>query len=327
MQRNIAIYPRFKFFQNLVFWQAIWFLYFQNQLSAAEAILLYAVYDVGTTVLEVPSGYMSDRLGRKKTLCAAAIAASIGAGLLAFGSGLFVFVLAQICIGAGAAFASGTDSALLYESLVAEGREAETEVQETKAWRANLMALALSAALGGAMAQWSFTLPFICTVVASAVTLAITLQFHEPPKARRAQKPGLSDHWAMLRRALGKPVLAWLFVLSVLMYGFSHVPFVFGQPFIAEVLGQQGWQSEAPMVSGVVTALMMGVSVLATLVAIRLRHWLACDLVVGVWHSDWVDCGSGLGGQCAGHFGAVSADGAKFMGAALYHGDCATFVG
>ncbi|WP_170865037.1 hypothetical protein [Roseovarius marisflavi] len=40
--RNIAIYP--------------WFLYFQAQLSATEAILLYAIYDVGTTALEVPSG-------------------------------------------------------------------------------------------------------------------------------------------------------------------------------------------------------------------------------------------------------------------------------
>ena len=25
--RNIALYPWFKFFQNLLFWQAIWFLF------------------------------------------------------------------------------------------------------------------------------------------------------------------------------------------------------------------------------------------------------------------------------------------------------------
>ena len=54
--RNIAIYPWFRFCQNLIFWQAVWFLYFQAELSATEAILLYAIYDVGTTALEVPSG-------------------------------------------------------------------------------------------------------------------------------------------------------------------------------------------------------------------------------------------------------------------------------
>ena len=76
MARNVSLYPWFKFFQNLVFWQAIWFLYFQNELSPSEALLLYVIYDVGTTVLEVPSGYMSDRLGRRLTLIAAAMAGS-----------------------------------------------------------------------------------------------------------------------------------------------------------------------------------------------------------------------------------------------------------
>ena len=53
-ERNVALYPWFRFFRELIFWQAIWFLYFQNALTPAEAILLYAVYDVSTTVLEVP---------------------------------------------------------------------------------------------------------------------------------------------------------------------------------------------------------------------------------------------------------------------------------
>ncbi|MGI9356810.1 MAG: hypothetical protein ACR2PF_16830 [Rhizobiaceae bacterium] len=80
MAKNVGLYPWFKFFQNLVSWQAVWFLYFQCELSASEAILLYAVYDVATTVLKVPSGYLSDRLGRRITLIAAAIAGFAGAG-------------------------------------------------------------------------------------------------------------------------------------------------------------------------------------------------------------------------------------------------------
>ena len=68
LTRNIALYPWFKFAQSLIFWQAVWFLYFQNVLSPAEAIILYAVYDISVTVLEVPSGYASDRLGRRRTL-------------------------------------------------------------------------------------------------------------------------------------------------------------------------------------------------------------------------------------------------------------------
>ena len=46
--RNVALYPWFKFAQNLLFWQATWFLFFQNELSGAEAILLYAIYDLAS---------------------------------------------------------------------------------------------------------------------------------------------------------------------------------------------------------------------------------------------------------------------------------------
>ena len=54
LTRNITLYRWSRFLRSLTFWQATWFLYFQNVLSGAEAILLYAVYDVATTVLEVP---------------------------------------------------------------------------------------------------------------------------------------------------------------------------------------------------------------------------------------------------------------------------------
>ena len=146
--RNVALYPWFKFFKSLIFWQAIWFLFFQNRLSAGEAILLYAIYDIGTTVLEVPSGYMSDRMGRRFTLIASMVAGIAATVLLAVGDGFLVFALAQVFLGASAAFASGTDSALLYESLAATGRQSDIERQEIRAWRFSFTALAVSRSFG-----------------------------------------------------------------------------------------------------------------------------------------------------------------------------------
>ncbi|MFY0647240.1 MFS transporter [Sulfitobacter geojensis] len=271
MMRNVALYPWFKFVQNLTFWQAIWFLLFQNALSAAEAILLYAVYDVATTVMEVPSGYMSDRLGRRRTLIAAAFFGAVGAGLIAAGSGFAIFAIAQVCLGATAAFSSGTDNALLYESLKAQGREAEVEAQETRGWQAALMGLALSAITGGFLASYAFQWAFVAGAAAQAVALCIGWRFVEPPHDTRAiASAGPSGQWQHFRQAMQRPVLVWLFVLSVLMYGFSHVPFVFGQPFIAQALEGVAWSP--PIVSGAVSSVMMLVSVLASLIAVRLRQ-------------------------------------------------------
>ena len=271
-ERNVALYPWFKFFQNLVFWQAIWFLFFQKELSGAEAILLYAIYDVGTTAMEVPSGYMSDRLGRRRTLIASAIAASAGAALIAFGDGFVTFACAQVLLGAGAAFASGTDNAFLYESLAADGREAETEEHETRSWQFSLIGLAVSAITGGLMAQWGYGLAFAAGAAAQMACFFVALRFCEPPHERaRLETAGPVFQVRLFQSAMRMPVLVWLFSLSVLMYGFSHIPFVFGQPFISEALRTIGLQSEAPLVSGSVSAMMMLVSAVATLFAIRLR--------------------------------------------------------
>ena len=269
LTRNIALYPWFKFAQSLIFWQAVWFLYFQNVLSPAEAIILYAVYDISVTVLEVPSGYASDRLGRRRTLVAAAICGVMGSGLLAVGSVFGVFALGQFFLGAAAALASGTDSALLYESLAAEQRESEVEAQETRALQFSLSGFALSAVTGGALALVNLPVTFWAAAVAMGASTLIAWRFVEPPRpdgprARGGQMPAM-------RAALRQPVLRWIFALAVMMYGFSHLPFVFGQPFILSALDQIGLAGQAPLVSGAVTAIMMGLSVVASLFALRLK--------------------------------------------------------
>lgn len=271
MSRNIALYPWFKFVQSLTFWQATWFLYFESHLSAADAILLYAVYDISTTVLEVPSGYMSDRLGRRLTLIAGGVTGVCATLLLVFGSGFALFALANVLLGASAAFSSGTDSSLLYESLNAEDRGSEIAAAELKAWRFGFVALALSALIGGGLAVYNDLLPYVATALSAAVTLGVTTVFREPPhRPRPNHRQNLRD----LTQSLTHPTLMWILCLSLVMYVFSHIPFVFGQPFIREALTAAGYATQTPLVSGAVTFLMMILSVTVSLRAMGIRERL-----------------------------------------------------
>ena len=269
MERNIRIYPWFKFTQSLLFWQAVWFLYFQDVLSPAAAIALYAVYDVSVTVLEVPLGVLSDRMGRKKTLIAAALSGAAGSVLLASGYTFVSFALGLAFIGAGAAVASGTDSATLYETLSALGRADEVEAQETRALQYSLWGFALSAVVGGGVALWSYEATFWGAATALLAGFVLATQLTEPPQSKAGTASG--GQIAALWDALTQPVLRWIFLLAVAMYGFSLLPFVFGQPFIAASLDEIGFGAETPVVSGIVTAVMMGLSVFASLYALRLR--------------------------------------------------------
>jgi MFS family permease len=271
MRRNVALYPWFKFVQQLVFWQATWFLYFESHLSAAEAILLYMISDICTTVLEVPSGYMSDRLGRKLTLMVAAFCGVMAAVLLVVGEGFTQFALASVLLGAAGAFASGTDSSLLFESLKAESWAAHIEAAELNAWRFSFTALALSALTGGVLAQYDDTLPYVATAVSAAALLAITALFREPPHLKPADR---RENLRAIGTSLIQPTLFWLLCLTLVMYVFSHIPFVFGQPFIREALATAGYPAQTPLVSGGVTSLMMVISVAVSLVALPLRKRL-----------------------------------------------------
>ena len=277
---NISLYRWSRFLRSLIFWQAVWFLYFQDILSGAQAILLYVVLDVAVTVLEVPSGYMSDRLGRRKTLIASAAVTLIGVSLLGFGSSFAVFIAAQILIGAGGAFSSGTDEAMLYESLAAVDREDEIEAQEVIAWRFSFIGLALSAVTGGALALLDPRLPFIATGVAMAGLLWVTWRFVEPPRTTEIPEGSELLRLSQLGDNFRNPVLLWFFALAVLMYCFSHLPFIFGQPFILQAVTDIGLTSSAPLVSGLITALMMGISVAVSLVALKLRDRLGLALLL-----------------------------------------------
>lgn len=271
MARNVALYPWLQALHGLIFWQAVWFLFFQSRLSAAEAVLLFAVCDLATTALEVPSGWMSDRWGRRPTLAAAAVAGLGATLLLAAGDGFAVFALAQVLLGAQAAFVSGTDSAILYESLAAEGRAAEVERHEIIGWRALFSALAASALLGGLLYRMAPTAPFWASAAASAAMIVVSMKLTEPAHTADIPQGAEVVRLASLRGALTHPVLIWLFALSVLMYGFSHVTFVFGQPVILRALDGTWLAGETPMVSGTVTAAMMLTSVCVSLAAPGLR--------------------------------------------------------
>ena len=279
--RNLRLYRWFKFMQNLLFWQATWFLFFQSELSAAEAILIYVFYDIATTVLEVPSGYLSDRVGRRLTLIVSAVAGLFSAVMQAVGDGFLVFALAQVALGAHIAFASGTDSSMLYESLDAEGRADEIEEHEVWSWRFSFAGLLLSAVVGGALALYGLRLPYVATAVAFAMLVVVALRFVEPPE-QRVTEAGEYGRLDALREALTHPILVWIFGLSLLMYAYSHLPFIFGQPYILNALAGLGLEGQAPLVSGTVTAIMMGISLLTSWIApgVRKRLGLAGILLL-----------------------------------------------
>lgn len=96
--------------------------YKENSFSNTELIALHAIFCIVVSVMEIPSGYISDRLGRKHSLLFGSLLTFIGFLIYSLTHTLILFVLAEIFLGIGHSFISGTDSAMLYDTLLENKR-------------------------------------------------------------------------------------------------------------------------------------------------------------------------------------------------------------
>ena len=116
---------------------ALWFmiimpiivLFFQdNGLNLQQIMTLQACYSLSLSLMEIPSGYAADIIGRRKTLILGCILAFIGFSIFSVSYDFWWFLIAEILLGFGNSFISGADTALMYDSLL----EAKAEDQFLK---------------------------------------------------------------------------------------------------------------------------------------------------------------------------------------------------
>ena len=123
LERNLKLYPWYSMALESLFWAPVFILLFASKFSISEVLLLESVYYIAVVILEVPSGYVSDRMGRRPTLMAAAALLGLSYILFFLGDSFLVFALAKVLMAAGFAFKSGTDASFhydTYQSLVVQ---------------------------------------------------------------------------------------------------------------------------------------------------------------------------------------------------------------
>ena len=214
-------------------WLPVFFLYFSDHLSLSEVLRLEALYYVAVVLLEVPSGYISDRWGRKVTLVFASSAFVISYLTFIISREFAVFAIAQLALATGMAFRSGTDSAFLFDSLKCLAREEEYGSEEARVQRQALSASAVAVILGGFSAAFDLSYAYWISLFAAAGSLIMSLRFIEPDLKRDPRAPAGFGHQLMLcLRRLKDHHLAWLFSFFVVTYILAHVPYEFYQPYL-----------------------------------------------------------------------------------------------
>ena len=255
LTRSVRLYPIYAPIAQAHFWLPVFFLYFNQHMTIDQVLRLEAIYYVAVVILEVPSGYLSDTLGRRLTLLISTASAALAYILFFAGHTFGVFVLAQLGLAASVAFRSGTDTSFHYDLLACLGREAEYADREARITRNVFFASAGAALTGGLVAIYALRLAYFLSLLTACVSGVLVFAFAEPSRdpKRRFLAPGFFAQIRACLAYLKQPALAWLMSFSVFMTVINHIPYEFYQPYIDLLKGQ----APTPLVTGCHTALTM----------------------------------------------------------------------
>ena len=259
LESNIQLYPWLQFSSSLLGWLPVFFLYFSQFVSLSEVIQLGAIYYLAVCLFEVPSGYFSDRTGRRLTLLLAAMA-YIAAYLAFLSASSFAgLALGQLFLAIAIAMMSGTDTALLYDSLLSMNQQHSYASHEARGQKYGMLALALASLAGGGLGLLDLRFPYLLSLSGAVWMLWIVNRLAEPERHRlqaTIEKSFTATLHSCLQRLTDR-VLAWLFGVMVLMYCLEHIAYEFYQPYIRLLNTDWIQRDSSSMISGIVIAASM----------------------------------------------------------------------
>ncbi len=135
--RQYIKFSAYGFLKNMRFFDPFILLFFREiGFSYLQIGFLFSIREIGNIIMEIPSGFVADAVGRKKAMLFA-FAAYITAFLVfTTTSNYYLFMLAMLFFAAGEAFRSGTHKAMIIDYLkIHNMADLKTEYYgSTRAW-------------------------------------------------------------------------------------------------------------------------------------------------------------------------------------------------
>ncbi len=237
MQRNVKLFFAYSILSRLIFHRGIFILYllylsFDGTQVAIFQIIIY----VSMTLLEVPTGYIADRFGRKMSVGFGLFILAIhGLGMIIFPAIFTIFLLLMLLHSLGTTLISGAGSALLYDTLKEGSHEDDYLAINSKIQSVSAVSLGIAMIVGGLLQDISWNYVFIAYMVANVLACIIVAMMHEPLATHEHTDNGLVSRDAVtgfLASSTGKRTLMF-FAVCALFEALATPYFIFGQSLLA----------------------------------------------------------------------------------------------
>ena len=200
--------------------------YQSNGLSLFEVFSIQAFFSLCVLLFEVPTGYIGDRFGWNFSLILGAYFAVFSMFLLMISFHYGMFLIAEFFMALSYCLFSGSDSALLYETLVDLNREQDYLAEEGMLLACGYVSEGVAAIVGGVLAYISIRLPFVSNFFALLLLIPLSYFLLQPSNHQSLARPGLAmegkrylrnDFSKIINFVRSEPLIKWVAIYS----GFS----------------------------------------------------------------------------------------------------------
>lgn len=276
LQHNVRRTLAFGFFQVFLVIMPVAVPFFESRgLSMQEIFLLQALFAMVVVAMEIPSGYVADLLGRRRTLVVGSVFIGVGHSLLLVADGFPSLALFELSLGIGVSLVSGADLAILYDSEQALGESvgARSEI----VGRLFTMQTA-SEAIAGLVCSVVLLKSLDAAVWVQAAVgwlpLALALSLVEPPGERLDADDHLGNMRAIVAHLTRSGTVLRLTFLALTVWSLTT--------FFAVWLLQRLWQEQGIDLAhfGYLWAIYMLVAAAAGRIALRVERRLGATAVL-----------------------------------------------
>ncbi|MGG3622109.1 MFS transporter [Bacillus gobiensis] len=182
VKANIRKLYAIRFFYNLIPAYVIERLFWEQRgMTIQMVVYTEIIFAVTVVLLELPTGIIADKWGRKKMIVLSTILEGSMFLILLFATEFWQFAIAVFLAGIARSASSGSENALLYDSLLETGQERTFEKYLGRLNVCDFSAIILAALSGSYLAsRYAFELNYWISVVSMIVSVCVSLLLVEP---------------------------------------------------------------------------------------------------------------------------------------------------
>ncbi len=233
-QRNIPLMYIIKFCRGLLFSASIVYLFYNHyNLWTTELYIVQSVFAIGVVLFEIPTWFISDKYSRKASLVIWLLLSAIGFIIYSQWSSLVHFIIAELILVIGFCCMSGTDTALIYDSIAHDKISNNYKKVSGRYFSISSFAESLWGISGAYIALYGLWLPFVLDGVVAFIAFLVSIFLIEPPRTKLDSQEW---SWIQIKRTLWHVYrhkqIRWLICFSALASTMTINMVWFSQPYM-----------------------------------------------------------------------------------------------